>query len=385
MRHRSWARDAARVVLLATACALHAIALLTVVDAWDDAEILRRDYIVFSEAGRRALAGEPLYDAPARGFPFLHPPPVAALAASIAGLEPRALYLALTASSLLALGLAIFALPRLAPRPGEHDLVALGVLASAPWSIALVLGQPLPWALALALLALLAWRRGRPRTAGLLVGLLLLKPTLALAPLAAALVRRERAVLQGVALTALALGVVSLPLGLDAWRDWLAALARTLGAVQDARLLLWKQHTWLAFCRALVPGRLAWAAWALVALPLGLLVLRRVRQGALTPLRAGGLLALAAIALGPYAYFYDALLLAIPAAALWLERERYSRRVHALLSLVAGLTFAWQHLGFFAFQRGPALGGLLATLWLALELAAHRGPRGVTPAAPPTA
>jgi hypothetical protein len=364
--------DAVRVLALSAAVALHGLGLVAVLEAWPDPEMLRRDYVVFHEVGRLALDGQAgeLY-APRR-FPFLHPPPVAVLAVPLGALEPRRVYLVITASSLVALGLALWALRRLAAKPGEHDVVALGVLASAPWAIALVLGQPLPLALAAWLSGFWAWQRERPLLAGIVFGALLLKPPLALAPLLAAVVRGERRVLAGLALGGVAWIALALPLGVAAWSEWLAALGRVLGALDEGRMLLWKQHTWLAFLRSVLPPAVARIAWIAIALPVGALVLREVRRVDSSMLRRASLLALATVALAPYAYFYDALLLAIPAASLWLERERWTRRWHAALTAAALGTFAWQHVGFFGLQRGPALAGLFVTAWLVLELAASR-------------
>jgi hypothetical protein len=380
---RRWGLDAVRVVALTSVVALHALTFVSVLDAWGGPELLRRDYVVFHEAGRRVLEGAAAELYAPRRFPFLHPPPVAVLSTPLGALDPPLVFLVLTASSLLALALALSALRRLHPRPGEHDVVALAVLASAPWSIALVLGQPLALALAAWLAALLAWQRSHRLTAGLLFGALLLKPPLALAPLVAALVRRDLRMLSGIALAAFALVALALPLGLERWIEWAEALVRTLGTIDDASLRLWKQHTWLAFLRGVLPGELAWVGWALVALPTGVLVLMRVRSDALSLLRRGGLLALATVALSPYAYFYDVLLLVVPAASLWLERETRPRTARHALFVVALLTFAAQHVGFFVLQSGSAWAGLATTVWLALDLFSAPSGSRTPPAAAP--
>ena len=97
-------------------------------------------------------------------------------------------------------------------------------------------------------------------------------------------------------------------------------------------------------------------------------LLLRARHQPVPLLRVAGWLALGTIALGPYAYFYDALLLAVPAAALWLERASYPARRALLLAAVAALTYGWHFLGFLYLQSGPAYGGALVTLWLTAEL-----------------
>lgn len=376
---RRWALDTARVLALALAVALHALLAAGVHEAWASAEIERRDYAVFVDAGRRLIGGqlEGVYDPRPGGFPFLHPPYVITLSAPLAPLGHRGAFVLLTLLALGALAASILALRRLSPRPGEHDVIWLAVLASAPWAITLVLGQPIALLLAAYLVALACLRSDRPGRGPLVSGLafsvLLLKPTFAIAPLALALLRRDRRLLAGLAIGALALVLAALPAGLHRWAEWSEAVLRAAGEVGAARVPLWKQHTWLAFLRSVLPAWAAWAGWAAL-LPLGGLALARARRA--SPLRAGALLVLATLALSPYAYFYDALLFAVPGAAAWLERERYGARARAAVAGVAALTFAWQHAGFFVLQgRAPALGGLLATAWLLIEAT-----RGCTPA-----
>src|SRR5690606_26680723 len=148
---------------------------------------------------------------------------------------------------------------------------------------------------------------------------------------------------------------------------WLEAIARVGGELDAGELALWKQHTLLASLRSLAPAPLAWVGWVLCAIPLGALTLRAIRRASV--LRAGGLLILATLALSPYAYYYDALLLVVPGAGLWLERERYPRRARWIVAAVACATFAWQHAAFFVLQaQAPPLSGLLVSGWLGAEL-----------------
>jgi hypothetical protein len=271
------------------------------------------------------------------------------------------------------IALSALALRRLSLAHRDDHLVWLGALASAPWGIALILGQPASLLLASWLLALWAFRSERDLLAGLAWSILLVKPHFALAPLAFVLVRRRMRALAGMLLGACALVVISLPAGLLRWPEWLHSIVRAAGDIAHARVPLWKQHTLFSFVRSVVPdATIAWIVWAAIALVLGVLVLVRVRRR--NDLRAGALLVLATIALAPYAYFYDALLLVVPAAALWLEPTTYARRTHRIASSIAALTFAWQHIGFFVLQRGPSIAGLLVTLWLVAELgSAHHG------------
>ncbi len=372
---RSWPLEAARVALLVLAVSLHAVLGVSLADSWGTDEFARRDWSAFRDAGRRALEGDVagLYDPRPGGFPYLHPPWVAAILAPAGGLGDAAFYALMIALQLAGLALALFALRRLPPDRDAHDVVVLGVLASAPWVIGLVLGQPSALVLGAWLAAFALLARERPVAAGILFGLCAIKPPYVVAPILFALLARRPRVLLGVAASIAALVAISLFVG--QWPAWLAAVGRTLGDVSDAHLALWKQHTLLAFLRAVAPRPVALALYGAVVLGFAGLVFRA--RGADVPLlRAAGWLALGTVTLSPFAYFYDALLLAIPAAALWLGRDGYSARARVALAILATATFAAQHLGFFALQAGPPWAGLLVTAWLAIELLSSSIPRG---------
>jgi len=367
---RNWPLDATRAGLLVGAVALHGLLGLALADAFGTEEFARRDWLAFREAGRGVLAGDALYEPRPGGFPFLHPPYVAAILAPLGPLSDGAFFLTMTALSLGGLGLFVLALRRLQPVHEEHDVVLLGLLASAPWAIGLVLGQPSGLVLGGWLAAFWLVDRDRPLAAGVLFGLCAIKPPYVVAPIVYALLSRRYRILGGVGLTTLALLALSLAVG--QWREWVAAVARVLGDVGDGEVMLWKQHTLLAFLRGLLPRPVALGVWGVVWLGfLGLFF--RVRDVTMPMLRVAGWLALGTIALSPFAYFYDALLLVIPAAALWLNRETYPPRYLPGLAALVALTFATQHVGFFVIQAGPLPTGLLATAWLLLEMLAIRG------------
>ncbi len=365
---RRWGLDAASAGALVLAVSLHALWIVALIETWSTPEIERRDYRVFWDAGHRFLHGElaGIYDAHPGGFPFLHPPPAIVLSTPLGFVSERTAYALVTALSFLALALAVHALRRLAPRGDALDVVVLIVLASAPWAIALVLGQPIALLLAALAVGLAMLRAERPIAAGLAWSLLFLKPQLAIAPLAFALVTQRRAALAMIAGGA-GLFLLSLPAGVERWPEWIAAIARTTSDVAAARVPLWKQHTWLAWLLSVTP-RVAQIGWALALVPLAIAALRAAARRSL--LRAGALIALATVALAPYAYFYDALLLAVPVASLALDRDAYPRRAWIALAVLAAITLVAEHASFFALQRGPAVSGLLVTAWLAIELGA---------------
>lgn len=374
---RRWGLDAARVIALVGAVVVHAGWLWSLAEVWGTDELTRRDWWVFWDAGRRlgsgALSG--IYHPRPGGFPFLHPPPVITMSAPLGGLGAGGAYAVVLLAQLGGLVASIAALRgvdrgrRASGTASDHDVVWLAALASAPWGISVVLGQPTALLLASWLVGLWAWR-DRPLASGLAFSLCVLKPPFLLAPLALALIRRRWRALAGIAAGCGIAFTASLPAGLERWPEWIAAASGAMRELDAGGLALWKQHTALAFLRSVAPASVAWPAWILVALPLGAWTLWRLRDPDRGALRTGAAMGLATIALGPYAYFYDALLLALPAAALWLDRARYPRTWLAPLALIGLGTFAAQHVGFLFVQRGPAVAGALATLWLALELAA---------------
>jgi hypothetical protein len=366
---RPRALDAARVALLIVAALLYSFLAIDLSIHWSSDRVLARDFYAFWDVGRAALNGDldRIYGAPHGGFAFLHPPFAIALFAPLGALDARAAFVVIASTGVLALSFSALALRRIAPRTAEQDLVWLSAIASPACALALDFGQIAPLLLAAWLAGLWLHARDRTIAAGLAWSLLLLKPHFAIAPLAMLLVRRDGSAL-GMSAGAVALVLISLPFGLARWPEWIAAVTRAFSAPDHAALF--KQNTWLAFSRGVAPEPIAIAMWLLIAVPLAFSVLRAVRsEGSM--LRNAGLLALATVALGPFAHYYDALLLTLPLAALWLERDRYTRTFFALSACAAAAVFVCQYILLFVVQRGPAVAGLLATIWLAIELASR--------------
>lgn len=351
---RSLRLDALRVVLLVTAVAGHGMWAASLISNQGQPELLRRDFIVLHHAAH--AAPEALY-APS-AFPFLHPPPVAALSRLLAPLPPLGIYGVVLGLNVLALVALVVALWRLRHDPPTRDLILLAALASAPWWIQLMLGQPAAvWPMLWAVGLLLS--RRHPLWGGLVWSLTGLKPVFLVGPLVLALVRGRRS-LAGLALGLLGLGLVSLPLGADVWLDWLAALEDGLD-LAAAPAALFKQHTVRASLVWLGVPHASWLAW-LGTLGWGagtLLVVWRRRDD---PFLGLSLLALATVALSPYLYFYDAFLLLLPAAYRW-----RSGHVSAS-SWIAAALFLLQLVLYFGPQEGAPF-GLITAIWLTVELA----------------
>ncbi|MFK7989576.1 MAG: glycosyltransferase 87 family protein [Sandaracinaceae bacterium] len=356
---RSLRLDALRVGLLVAAVCGHGLWIASLAANWGQPELLRRDFIVLHHAAQtapEALYTAPLHDGPG-AFPFLHPPPVAALARLLTEVSPLGIYLGVIGLNALALGLLLWLLLRLRQDPETRDVLVLAALASAPWLIQLTLGQPaavwpMLWVSGLSL------SRRRPLLAGLIWSLTGLKPVFLVGALALAALSGRRC-LVGVALGIAGLVIVSLTLGGEVWLDWLAAIGGASAAASHGAVLF-KQHTvraslvWLSVPYASV------AAWALSA---GLggwtLAVAWRRRG--EPFFLLSILALATVVLSPYLYFYDAFLLIVPAAYRW-------RTGHtSAAAWVAVALFLLHPAVYFGLQSGAPF-GLIAAAWLVLEL-----------------
>ena len=210
---RNWPLDITRGVLLLAAVLLHGVIGLSLASTYGTDEFSRRDWSVFRDAGARVLDGQldGLYAPQPGGFPYLHPPFVAALFAPVGRLGEAAFYGTMVALQFLGLGLAVLALRRLSPRREEQDVVLLGVLASAPWLIGVLLGQPSALVLGVWLCAFALAAKKRWLGAGLVFGLCAIKPPFFVAPVVFAILARRARVAVGIAISTaalLALGLV---------------------------------------------------------------------------------------------------------------------------------------------------------------------------------
>lgn len=192
------------------------------------------DYLAFDGAGRMVRDGDAgaLYDTGAqqrvqsarsgavddRGaqyFAFLYPPVVAAAFAPLSGLTAAHGYLALVATLAGALALcgALLAKMTEGQTRGERCIFAACALGSAATCVALFVGQITPLLVLATLGALVAMRSSRPATAGLLLGLLCVKPHIALVALLIALSAGQRRVAAGIVAVTAVVVVVSLFVG----------------------------------------------------------------------------------------------------------------------------------------------------------------------------
>jgi hypothetical protein len=183
---------------------------------------------------------------------------------------------------------------------------------------------------ALAALALLSLAR-RPVLAGVAIGLLAIKPHLAvLFPLALLCTGQWRAMLAAALSTAAFVGVAVAVYGMATLKAFLAALGPVSQLMSEGALPLVKITSLFAFCRLLgVPATLAYGLHGALALAAAAAMVMVWRRTADPGLRGSALVA-ATFLCSPYLYDYDTTWLALPVAWLsmiglrtgWLRGER---------------------------------------------------------------
>ncbi len=197
---------------------------------------------------------------------------------------------------------------------GRHLLLGAPVVV-----LTLQLGQLLLlWAAAL-VMALRAMAAGRAVLAGLMLGLLSLKPQLGiLVPVALVAARRWDVILWALAATIAVHALPTLVVGLEYWEAFFRRLGEMSGQLEHGTLRLHLMTSPYALGRALgLAHDPALAVHGVVALGLAILVYRVWRRpgAAADPGLAAGVLCAAVPLATPYAYHYE-LVFAVPAAIL---------------------------------------------------------------------
>lgn len=185
----------------------------------------------------------------------------------------------------------------------------------------------------------MAWRDRRPWLAGLMFGLMTMKPHLgAVVPILLLAERRWTVIASAGLSTAVLVAITSAVFGWSVFPDYL----RQVGPVQTAILMteVGLEHlspTWFAGIRTwnLAP-EWGWPVLAVTA-PLGILAVVLAVRRDLPPVRRNLVVALAAFMVTPYAFLYD-LALTVPFLALYLGLASTSRaRTLAVLALLSPL------------------------------------------------
>ena len=321
------------------------------------------------------------------GYFWRYPPFALYLVAPLAWVPPGAAYPLVAGTQVAALIASLVLLARVAPPlPGTAHVWALAVALSAPAMSTVIAGQSSALILLCVAGAAALWTRGRTVAACALLGLLAIKPNWGVFFGVFALAVREwrgAAAMLGVAV---GLCAAAVPLGWPLWRDFLA-----ISASHDALLAGYEPYkviTLSGFLNAAVgPGLAARTLWLAASVGLGALtVLAWQARG--SAVRGLGLVVLLVLVINPYASFYDALVLAVPASAWWAERARWRSGPWRLVGTLIAVAwcgeqylYSWANLlERVGVQWAPAfsLVGPVAATWLAIAareaLASERHP-----------
>jgi hypothetical protein len=319
------------------------------------------------------------------GYFWRYPPYALYAVAPLAYVSPLIAYLLLASTGIAALVTSLYLLGRVAsPQslPGEWWIV---VLLSAPALTTLVTGQISGILLLCIAGACALWLQGRVVMAGAALGLLALKPNIGLLFGVYVLAGRHWRAVVGMGVVAAALCLATIPLGYDLWSDFLRVSLSNVNVVG-----LYEPHKMItikAFFSALF-GNHASATWIWGALSTAVIVFAfRLLLAPGEILQHLGIVTLLVIATNPYAFFYDALLLTVPAAAWWARRGMWAReRWFAVAALIA-IVWCWEQwahtwrefLKFVDLAAAPpfSLVGPAAMVWLLIavreELRISRG------------
>lgn len=378
---------------LATMAALGIGAWLSLLlfEAGSDPSLWQRDwyclYSVGSDFLEQGAAG--LYERScADGYYWLYPPYVLYPYAA-ASLLPALVFYGIVVTEVILLtwvGLRLMA----RTLPGHTNFETLGwfVAGSAAFNAAVVTGQHSAILMAAIAGCLYALRFNRRVLAGACLGLLGLKPNWAALFVLLLLTTRRWRVL-GTMVTIGAVMILSTaPLGADIWMEYLTNTGRIIDVFLDPSVgqPVHKLLTFEAFTRSTLGelsssvGVVGWIMLELFAVVSCLVVWLRssdVRHQL-------AIAVLAVVAGNVYVEFYDALVLAVPAAVWWTGREDYTPSAWRWIGASAGALWLWQWLSLYAFS-GPGLpsltGGFLA-IWMAAEAFGRRG-RGAELVPPP--
>jgi hypothetical protein len=133
---------------------------------------------------------------------------------------------------------------------------------------------------------------------------------------------------------------LTLPLGFQLWADFLGVSVGhsfALAGYETQKLITVK-----AFLEGTIgKGDLTLSLWAITATALVVTAVLAWRAPG-PPLRRLGIGVLLIVSANPYAFFYDALVLAVPATVWWAERDRWSRTPWLVVGALLAVMWCWE-------------------------------------------
>jgi hypothetical protein len=291
------------------------------------------DHFVAGDWSRLYAVGEQALDPQ---YFWRYPPFALYVVAPLAWLPETWAYSVLVGVEIVALAVSLWLLRRLEPFREMRAEWFLAIALSAPMLSTIVTGQSSALIMLCIVGAASLWTRGKVTPACALLGLLAIKPNWGIVFGLLAIVRREWKGATTMAGVAVLLCALSLPLGFQLWKDFFGISVGNsfrLAGYEPQKLI-----TLRGFLEGtLGRGDLTLILWSITAAALVVVAVLAWRAPG-SPLRFLGIGVLLAVSANPYAFFYDALVLAIPATAWWAERDRWSRQpwliVGALIALM---------------------------------------------------
>ncbi|MGH9256651.1 MAG: glycosyltransferase family 87 protein [Vicinamibacterales bacterium] len=321
------------------------------------------------------------------GYFWRYPPFALYVVAPLAWLPEAWAYALLAGVEVAALAASLWLLRRLEPFRHRRREWLLAIALSASALATIVTGQSSALMLLCVVAAATLWTRGQVIHACALLGLLAIKPNWGIVFGLLAIVRGEWKGAATMAGVVVLLCVLTLPLGFQVWADFVStSMANTDILANYAPQKLITLRGFLEWM--LGKGSLTLTLWAFAAA--GLVVTAALAWRAPgPPLRHLGIGLLLAVAANPYASFYDALVLAVPATVWWAERDRWTRGpwlvVGTLLALAWCIEQALYSWGVLAATAGlewlppVSVVGPVAAVWLVLAARQAMQPPGLHP------
>lgn len=314
-------------------------------------------------------------DAVHPGYFWRYPPYALYLVAPLAWMTPGWAYGLLAGVVVTSLAAAMVLLARLT-RPSEVEAWVLATALSAPALSTLITGQISALLLLCVVAAAVLWTRGRVVAACAVLGLLAIKPNLGIFFGAYVIVRREWRGAAAMVAVVIGMCALALPLGSELWADFIRVSLSNVNVI--AQYDPYKMITLRAFLGTVFgDGRIALMLWGVISAVL-LAASAWVWRIPGSPVRNLGLVVLLAIAANPYAFFYDALLLVVPATVWWTERDTWRRNRWTLVAVLIASAWCWEQwahtwrefLKFAGLGFAPpfSLVGPTTALWLLLAL-----------------
>jgi len=271
------------------------------------------------------------------GYFWRYPPFALYLIAPLAWLPDTEAYALLALVEAAALMASVWLLWELEPFGPMRREWLLAIVLSAPALSTVITGQSSALIMLCVVTGASLWTRRHLVLACAVLGLLAIKPNWGAVFGLMAVVRGEWKGAAAMAGVGLLLCLAALPLGLQIWIDFL----RT--SLANADVLLNYEPQKLITLKGFLEGmfgksQLTQVAWTVMVLGLIATAICAWRAPG-SPLRHLGVALLLAVAANPYASFYDALVLAVPATVWWAERHQWRRRPWLIVAMM--LAFAW--------------------------------------------